>query len=300
MQNIFADFVAFIRSILDPFQLGGFAEAVAIIPFLIVIYVFYLIVMRTITITFRKVGMPKEATSGIKLIVRVLFLAFGLTTLLSATTIIPPEAILTGSALFGTAIGLAFSKALSNMVSGFYVLAARPFRVGDYINVGGVEGIVQEITLNYTRLLQPDYTREYVPNSKIVDSQVINYRRRIDDLMAERGKEYHEARTSSSRVQYALEGLRSLTKGTEVYQYTFEINVHKDFDIDKVHDYFDKICENWKDEFIEKPEVIFWGETMFGVIYKLSYIVTEPMEILGKGGDFFHEISRFQHALKNS
>jgi len=300
MQNIFADFVAFIRSLLDPFQLGGFAEAVAIIPFLIVIYVFYLIVMRSITITFRKVGMPKEATSGIKLMVRILFLAFGLTTLLSATTIIPSEAILTGSALFGTAIGLAFSKALSNTVSGFYVLAARPFRVGDYIKVGGIEGIVQEITLNYTRLLLPDYTREYVPNSKIVDSQMTNYRRRIDDLMAERGKEYHENRESSSRVRYALDGLRSLTKGTEVYRYTFEIHVHKDFDIDRVHDYFDSTSEKWKDEFIEKPEVIFWGETMFGVIYKISYIVPEPMDIIVKGGDFFHEISRFQHALKSS
>ena len=300
MQNIFADFVAFIRSFLEPFQLGGFAETVAIIPFLVFIYVLYLIVMRTITITFRKVGMPKEATSGIRLMVRILFLAFGLTTLLSATTIIPPEAILTGSALFGTAIGLAFSKALSNMVSGFYVLAARPFRVGDYIKIGDIEGIVQEITLNYTRLLQPDYTREYVPNSKVVDSQMTNYRRRIDDLMMERGREYHEDRKSSSRVQYALEGLKSLTKGTEVYQYTFEVNVHKDFDIDAVHSYFESTCEKWKDEFIETPEVIFWGETMFGLVYKLSYIVTEPIEIIGKGGDFYHEISRFQHALKNS
>jgi len=298
MQNIFADFVAFIKAFLDPFGLGVLAEVVAIIPFLVFLYVVYLIVMRTITLTFRRVGMPQEATSGIKLMLRILFLVFGVTTLLSATTIIPGETVVTGGALFGTAIGLAFSKALSNMVSGFYVLGARPFRVGDYVKIGDVEGIVMEITLNYTRLLQPDFTREYVPNSKVVDSQLTNYRRRIDDIMEEQGREYHEARATGSKMRAALDGLRSLTTGTEVFRYSFEIDVHKDFNIDLVDAYFDQTSEKWKDEFIEKPEVLFWTETMFGIIYKVTYIVTDPMDILGKGSDFAHEMARFQHAIK--
>jgi len=298
VQNIFADFVAFIRSFLEPFGLGAFAEAVAIIPFLVFLYVVYLIVMRTITLTFRRVGMPQEATSGIKLMLRILFLVFGVTTLLSATTVIPGETVVTGGALFGTAIGLAFSKALSNMVSGFYVLGARPFRVGDYVKIGDVEGIVIEITLNYTRLLQPDFTREYVPNSKVVDSQLTNYRRRIDDIMEEQGREYHEDRATGSKVKAALDGLRSLTTGTEVFRYSFEINVHKDFNIDLVDAYFDQTSEKWKDEFVEKPEVLFWTETMFGIIYKVTYSVTDPMDILGKGSDFAHEMARFQHAVK--
>jgi len=298
MQNIFGDFVTFIYSLLDPFQLGAFAEAVAILPFLVFLYIVYLIVMRTITLTFRKVGMGKEATSGIKLMLRLLFLVFGATTLLSATTIIPGTSLVTGGALIGTAIGLAFSKALSNMVSGFYVLGARPFRVGDYVKIGDVEGIVLEITLNYTRLLQSDYTREYVPNSKVVDSQLTNYRRRIDDLMEERGREYEETRQNSGKVRAALDGFRSLTSGTEVFRYSFEVDVHKDYNIESVDAYFDQICEKWTEEFIEKPEVLFWTETMFGIIYRVTYIVTDPMDILGKGSDFAHEIARFQHAIK--
>jgi hypothetical protein len=298
MQDLFSAFVEFIRSFLEPIGLGYYSEMVAIIPFLLFIYIIYLIVMRTVTITFRKVGMPAEATSGIKFMLRLLFFVFGITTLLSATTIIPTSALLTGSALFGTAIGLAFSKALSNMVSGFYVLGARPFRVGDYVKVGDIEGLVMEITLNYTRLLQPDFTKEYVPNSKVVDSQVTNYRVRIDDLMAERGKEFHPDVAASSRMRMALEGLRTLTKGTEVYRYTFEIQVNKDYNIDNVDAYFDKVCEKWAGEFIEKPEILFWSETMFGIIYRISYIVTDPQDILGKGSDFLHEISRFQHAVK--
>jgi hypothetical protein len=300
LQDLFGAFVSFISNLLSPFHLEGFAQVVAIIPFLVFLYLVYLIVMRSMTITFRKVGMPAEATSGIKLMLRLLFFAFGITVLLSATTIIPQETFLTGGALFGTAIGLAFSKALSNMVSGFYVLGARPFRVGDYVMIGDIEGIVLEITLNYTRLLQSDFTKEYVPNSKVVDSQVTNYRVRIDDLMMERGREYHSDSPKASKVRIALDGLKSLTKGTEVYRYSFEVNVHKDYNIDLVDAYFDKICEKWTKEFIEKPEILFWAEGMFGLVYKITYIVTDPMDILGKGSDFLHEISRFQYAIKNA
>ncbi len=300
MQDIFSIFADYIRQFLNPFGLGFYAEIIAIIPFLIFLYVLYLVVMRTVTITFRKVGMPPEATSGIKLMLRLLFFAVGITTILTTTTFIPGAAVLTGGALFGTALGLAFSKALSNMVSGFYVLGARPFRVGDYVKIADIEGIVLEITLNYTRLLLPDFTKEYVPNSKTVDSQVVNYRVRIDDLMAERGREYHEDVGKSSKVRMALDGLRSLTKGTEVYRYSFEVNVHKDYDIDLIDAYMDKVCEKWAEEFIERPEVLFWAETMFGLVYRVTYIVTDPMDILGKGSDFLHEISRFKYATKNA
>lgn len=256
--------------------------------------------MRTVTLTFRKVGMGAEATSGIKLMLRLLFFAVALMTVLSATTFIPDTTLLTGGALFGTAIGLAFSKALSNMVSGFYVLGARPFRVGDYVRIGDIEGIVLEITLNYTRLLQPDYTKEYVPNSKVVDSQVTNYRIRIDDFMAERGKEFHNDTPKASRARIAFDGIRNLAKGTEVFRYSFELNVHKDYDITLVEAYFNQICEKWQDEFVDKPEVLFWSEAMFGVVYKVTYIVKDPMDILGKGSDFTHEMSRFHFAAKAS
>ncbi|TFH05547.1 MAG: mechanosensitive ion channel [Candidatus Thorarchaeota archaeon] len=300
MQDVFGAFVEFIQSLLLPLGLGAFAQIIAIIPLLLLLYVIYLIVMRTVTLTFRKVGMGAEATSGIKLMLRLLFFAVALMTVLSATTFIPDTTLLTGGALFGTAIGLAFSKALSNMVSGFYVLGARPFRVGDYVRIGDIEGIVLEITLNYTRLLQADYTKEYVPNSKVVDSQVTNYRIRIDDYMKERGKEYQSDTPKANLVRAAFGGLRELTKGTEVFRYSFELNVHKDYDIAMVDAYFEEVCEKWKDEFIDKPEVLFWSEGMFGIVYKVVYIVKDPMDILGKGSDFTHEMSRFHYGAKVS
>ena len=80
----------------------------------------------------------------------------------------------------------------------------------------------------------------------------------------------------------------------ELSRYSFEIGVNKDYDIASVEAYFSKICDKWASEFIERPEILFWGEVMFGLTYKVTYIVANPKDILGKGSNFTHELSRFQ------
>jgi hypothetical protein len=297
VQEAVNPFVELIRQLLSAFGLGAYAEIVAVIPFLLILYVFYLIVMRSITLSFRRAGMPAEAISGVRLIVRLLFFGVGLTTTLTATTIISGTALITGGAIFGTAIGLAFSRALSNMVSGFYVLAARPFRVGDYVRIGDIEGVVLEISLNYTRLLLPDMNKLVVPNGKVADSEVTNYRVRIDELMYERGVE-QEKQGDGSKLRSALGGLKGLAKGTEVYRYTFDIPIHKDYSYKKVLAYIDEVSERHAENFIEKPEIMFWGYSNFGNLYRIAFLVNKPMDILGVGANFQAEISGYHEAMK--
>lgn len=299
MQDIYNPIVEFIRQFLTPFGLGEYASVVALIPFLLVLYAVYLIIMRSITVSFRRVGMPPEAISGVRLIARLLFFVFGLTTVLTATTIISGTAIITGGALFGTAIGLAFSKALSNMVSGFYVLGARPFRIGDYVRIGEIEGVVNEITLNYTRLILPDLTKQVVPNSKVIDSEVTNYRVRVDELMYERGTE-QEKMERGSMIKSALGGLKGFAKGAEVYRYTFDIQVHKDYSFKKVLAYVDEISDKHAENFVEKPEIMFWANGNFGNVYRLAYIVKKPMDILTLGASFQAEVSDFHEKMATS
>jgi len=57
------------------------------------------------------------------------------------------------SALGGAAVGFASQQTIGNFVAGLYLLATRPFKAGDYVRVGTVDGIVQEITINYTKIL---------------------------------------------------------------------------------------------------------------------------------------------------
>ena len=82
------------------------------------------------------------------------------------------------------AITLAVQGTLANIAGGIQVLTAHPFRVGDYVEIGGVEGTVKETGMIYTRLITADSKTVYVPNSDVASSRVINFtiegKRRID------------------------------------------------------------------------------------------------------------------------
>lgn len=84
----------------------------------------------------------------------------------------------------GLAVGLAFQGSLSNFASGFLMVIFRPFKVGDYVQAGGVAGTVREIHVFTTTLTTPDNIRIIVPNSKITGDNITNYtaekQRRID------------------------------------------------------------------------------------------------------------------------
>ena len=82
------------------------------------------------------------------------------------------------------AVSLAVQGALSNLAGGVTLLSTHPFRVGDFVEVGGVSGTVQEIGMTYTTLTTADQKEIFVPNSEISSSKIINYTamtsRRVD------------------------------------------------------------------------------------------------------------------------
>lgn len=75
----------------------------------------------------------------------------------------------------GLAIGLALQGSLSNFASGVLIIIFRPFHAGDYIEGGGVSGVVKAIHIFTTTLTTPDNKRVIVPNSKIMGDNITNY-----------------------------------------------------------------------------------------------------------------------------
>jgi small-conductance mechanosensitive channel len=284
----FGEFVKIIGDFLTPFHLENYAIFVAFIPFLAIIYIVYLVVVRTVKVSFRKAGISREASSGVIFGLRLGFFAIALIAILSLTNAIAGSGVVALGALLGTAIGLAFSQAMSNLLGGLYVLGARPFRVGDYVVVGDAEGLVMEITLNYTRLLQRNHTRLNVPNSKVVTSTVKNFRVRVDDYIVERELQVEEDKKNhkSRRLDSAVSTLRSLTKGEEIYRRTFDVNVNISFDSTKVRARFDALCDEFSSRFLEEPEYIFSYNQLYGITYSFAYIVKNPKRILFEGLEF--------------
>jgi small conductance mechanosensitive channel len=84
----------------------------------------------------------------------------------------------------GLAIGLALQGSLSNFAAGILIVVFRPFKVGDYISGGGIEGLVERIHLLNTTLITPDNRTIVAPNRKLFDDHIVNYsarpQRRID------------------------------------------------------------------------------------------------------------------------
>lgn len=99
---------------------------------------------------------------------------------------IPATSFITILASAGVAIGLALQGSLSNFAGGLMILFFKPFRVGDYIESGGVSGTVVEIQTFYTVLMTIDNKRITLPNGMLTNAPVVDYSseeyRRLDLL----------------------------------------------------------------------------------------------------------------------
>ena len=75
----------------------------------------------------------------------------------------------------GLAVGLALQGTLSNFASGVMLLIFRPFKVGDYVEVAGTAGSVQEVGIFSSVLHTPDNVKITIPNSAVYGQMIKNY-----------------------------------------------------------------------------------------------------------------------------
>lgn len=82
------------------------------------------------------------------------------------------------------AVSLSLQNMLTNVIGGFTILSTHPFHSGDYVEIAGQSGTVQEINMTYTRLATFDNKLISIPNSAVVAAQIVNYSaadtRRVD------------------------------------------------------------------------------------------------------------------------
>ena len=75
----------------------------------------------------------------------------------------------------GLAVGAAWGGLLSNFAAGAFLVILRPFKVGDYVQAGGVEGTVKEIGLFGSTVVAPDNAVVLVGNARLFADNVRNY-----------------------------------------------------------------------------------------------------------------------------
>lgn len=81
-----------------------------------------------------------------------------------------------GAGIIAVVIGFAAQKAFSDIISGAFIVAFKPFRVGDFIQAGetGIFGTVEDINLRHTTILTFENRRLVIPNSILSEDRIIN------------------------------------------------------------------------------------------------------------------------------
>jgi small conductance mechanosensitive channel len=75
----------------------------------------------------------------------------------------------------GVAIGAAWSGLLGNFAAGAFMLVLRPFKVGDFVTIGGITGTIRELGLFGTTIVTPDGVLTIVGNGKIFGDTIQNF-----------------------------------------------------------------------------------------------------------------------------
>ena len=88
---------------------------------------------------------------------------------------VPVVPFLAGLSIAGIAVGLAARDSIENFISGVTILLDRPFRVGDFIEIDGEFGKVQEITLRSTRVQTVRNEIIVMPNTQMITQRLTNH-----------------------------------------------------------------------------------------------------------------------------
>lgn len=96
-----------------------------------------------------------------------------ITTLSMLNVPITAFAFLSGAIAIG--FGFGAQNIINNFISGWILMAEKPIRIGDFLEVEGVKGTVEEINTRSTRVRRVDGVHMLIPNSKLLENSVINW-----------------------------------------------------------------------------------------------------------------------------
>jgi potassium efflux system protein len=195
----------------------------------------------------KRTKMQRNAANNLVLTFRILIL-IGAVLAISRIGGLDPAWILSISAIAGAALGFASQKTLGNFLAGLFLLAARPFKVGDLVRLGTVEGVVQEVTINYTKVLTIGNNTVSISNLQILDRDITNY-------------------VYESRRNFSL------------YCYTFEIGFDHTVSTDKLATVFNEVFERFVHTLPKPPFANLTRSDAFVRVYAIYLYVEHPEDV---------------------
>lgn len=187
---------------ISDFDWGGIIQAAGIIILqLILIWIVYLIFKgigkRLIARSFDKMKQKEKMSEGrAKILERLLLSVLSYTLIFIVIVVIfnifnlSIGGLIAGAGIIGLAIGFGAQGLVSDIVTGFFILAEKWADVDDYIITAGVDGVVEEIGLRTTKIRDFDGILHYIPNRNI--ENLSNYSRGDMRALVEIGFSYND------------------------------------------------------------------------------------------------------------
>lgn len=124
--------------------------------------------------------------------------------------------LLAGLGIGGLAVALAAQDALANLFGYFVILADEPFTIGEFVKIGELGGMVEGLSFRSTRIRASDQSLVIVPNSTIVNANLVNWsrltKRRLEMTL---GLSYE---TSPRQVLAVVQMIRDMLQKHELVQ----------------------------------------------------------------------------------
>jgi small conductance mechanosensitive channel len=157
-----------------------------LLPAIIIAAIGFLLIqllMKALDKALAKSKLEKVAFSLIKTLAKTLLLLL-LGLIVASKLGIDVTGIVALASVATLALSLALQNMLANVIGGFTILYTHPFHSGDYVEIAGQAGTVNEVGISYTKLITPDNKLISIPNSAVVAAQIVNYTalglRRVD------------------------------------------------------------------------------------------------------------------------
>jgi len=163
--------------------------------------------------------------------------------------------LLTGLSIGSLAFALAAKDTLANLFGSLTIFVDNPFQIGDWINVSGIDGTVEEVGFRSTRIRTFYNSLVVIPNAKIADQKIDNYgQRQFRRCFVTLGLTYD---TTPEQMQAFCEGARAVIRNND-YTRKDSYEVHMSGFGDSALEvmlYFFFECETWTDELRERHNV---------------------------------------------
>jgi len=214
----------------------------------------------------RRKEWPPHVTNGLVLTFRLLILLGAVATLMR-TGGVPPDWLVAYTALAGAAIGFASTRTIGNFFAGLFLFITHPFRVNDFVRVDNIEGVVEEITFNYTKIRTQSNTHVFISNLKILDQSIINYRYKAEK--------------------------------SQLYCYSISLGFDHALSTEELEKAFDSVIERYSKKLPKEPEYVMQGTTAFERRYIFYLYVKNPKDVFTIQPSFVREITEAWEKAKN-